>query len=66
MGDDARSLPPTKWNCKYYIVFAPKYRRQVFYGEKKRVIGEILCKLCAWKGWGTFSKLSIVLILFIC
>ena len=33
-----------------HIVFAPKYRRQVFYGEKKRAIGEILRKLCEWKG----------------
>lgn len=50
MSDDARSLSHTKWNCKYYIVFALKYRRQVFYGVKKRVIGEILRKLCEWKG----------------
>ena len=47
---DAKSLAHTKWNCKYHIVFAPKYRRQVFYGEKKRAIGEILRKLCEWKG----------------
>lgn len=33
---DAKSLAHTKWNCKYHIVFAPKYRRQVFYREKKR------------------------------
>ena len=39
-----------KWNCKYHVVFAPKYRRQVFYGEKKREIGEILRRLCEWKG----------------
>jgi len=47
---DAKSLAHTKWNCKYHIVFAPKYCRQVFYGEKKRAIGEILRKLCEWKG----------------
>jgi putative transposase len=47
---DTKSLAHTKWNCKYHIVFAPKYRRQVFYGEKKRVVGEILRKLCEWKG----------------
>mgnify|MGYP000629986858 CR=1 FL=1 len=46
---DAKSLAHTRWNCKYHIVFAPKYRRQVFYGEKKRAIGEILRKLCEWK-----------------
>jgi len=45
----AKSLAHTKWNCKYHIVFAPKYR-QVFYGEKKRAVGEILRKLCEWKG----------------
>ena len=45
---DAKSLAHTRWNCKYHI-FAPKYRRQVFYGEKKRAIGEILRKLCEWK-----------------
>ncbi len=47
---DVQSLAHTKWNCKYHVVFAPKYRRQVFYGEKKREIGEILRKLCEWKG----------------
>ena len=47
---DTKKLAHTQWNCKYHIVFAPKYRRQVFYGEKKRVIGEILRKLCEWKG----------------
>ncbi len=36
------SLSHTTWNCKYHIVFAPKYRRKVFYGEKKREIGAIL------------------------
>ncbi|MCE3055252.1 IS200/IS605 family transposase, partial [Vibrio cholerae] len=30
---DAKSLVHTRSNCKYYVVFAPKYRRQVFYGE---------------------------------
>ena len=38
-----------RWNCKYHIVFAPKYRRQVFYREKRRAIGCILRKLCEWK-----------------
>lgn len=46
---DAKSLSHTRWNCKYHIVFAPKFRRQIFYGEKKRAIGEILRKLCEWK-----------------
>lgn len=48
--NDRHSLAHTQWNCKYHLVFAPKYRRQVFYGEKKRAIGELLRKLCEWKG----------------
>ena len=37
---DNHSLSHTKWNCKYHVVFAPKYRRKVFYGEKKVEIGK--------------------------
>ncbi len=48
MGNE-KSLVHTRWNCKYHIVFAPKYRRQVFYREKRRAIGSILRKLCEWK-----------------
>ena len=48
--NDINSLSHTKWNCKYHIVFAPKYRRKVFYGEKKAEIGKILRQLCEWKG----------------
>ena len=44
------SLSHTKWNCKYHIVFAPKYRRKVFYLEKREAIREILRVLCQWKG----------------
>ena len=40
----------TKLNCKYHIVFAPKYRRKVFYEEKRLALGEILRELCKWKG----------------
>ncbi|HIZ56881.1 MAG TPA: transposase, partial [Firmicutes bacterium] len=35
---------------KYFIVFSPKYRRKVFYGEKRAEIGKILRELCGWKG----------------
>ena len=45
-----QTLSHTTWNCKYHIVFAPKYRRQVFYGEKRQEIGKILRQLCEWKG----------------
>lgn len=48
--NDIHSLAHSKWNCKYHIVFALKYRRQVFFGEKKREIGAILRELCKWKG----------------
>ena len=46
------SLAHTKWNCKYHIVFAPKYRRKVFYDEHRLEVREILRKLCEWKGVG--------------
>ncbi|HWR23562.1 MAG TPA: transposase, partial [Feifaniaceae bacterium] len=41
MGNDTKSLSHTKWNCKYHIVFAPKYRRKIFFGEKRVEIGKI-------------------------
>ena len=44
------SLSHTSWNCKYHIVFAPKYRRKIFYNEYKLEIGKILRELCNWKG----------------
>ncbi|WP_433751629.1 IS200/IS605 family transposase [Paenibacillus amylolyticus] len=47
---DKSSLAHTKWNCKYHIVFAPKYRRQVIYGKLKREIGKIIRELCERKG----------------
>jgi putative transposase len=47
--DDMKSLSHTKWNCKYHIVFAPKYRRKIIYGELKAEIGKILRELCNWK-----------------
>ena len=50
MANDNRNIAHTKWNCKYHIVFAPKYRRKVFFGEKREAIGKILRQLCEWKG----------------
>ncbi|MFP3917993.1 IS200/IS605 family transposase [Lysinibacillus telephonicus] len=47
---DKKSLAHTTWNCKYHIVFAPKYRRQVIYGQIKADIGRILRQLCERKG----------------
>lgn len=48
--NDIKSLAHTTWNCKYHIVFALKYRRKVFYESKRLEIGQILRKLCEWKG----------------
>ena len=47
--NDNNTLAHTTWNCKYHIVFAPKYRRKVFFGEKRTEIREILRQLCQWK-----------------
>ena len=47
---DNQSLAHTKWNCKYHIVFAPKYRRKVFFGQKRFEIRGIIRELCRWKG----------------
>ena len=46
---DTDRLAHTKWNCKYHIVFAPKYRRQVIYGKIKADNGIMLRKLCEYK-----------------
>ena len=47
---DMNSLAHTKWECKYHIVFAPKYRRQIIYKQLKVDIGKILRELCERKG----------------
>ncbi|QPQ30443.1 IS200/IS605 family transposase [Lysinibacillus sp. JNUCC 51] len=47
---DNKSLAHTTWNCKYHIVFAPKYRRQIIYGQIKADVGRILRQLCERKG----------------
>ena len=44
------SIAHTKWNCKYHLVFTPKYRRKAIYGELKKEIGAILRELSNWKG----------------
>lgn len=49
MANDNKSLAHTTWNCKYHVVFAPKYRRKLFYGEQRAEIGKILRELCSWK-----------------
>ena len=47
---DVNSLAHTKWECKYHIVFAPKYRRQVIYKDIRADVGQILGTLCRRKG----------------
>ena len=49
MKDDISSLSHSTWNCKYHIVFAPKYRRRAIYGQIKKDIGKILRQLCEYK-----------------
>lgn len=49
MNDDINSLAHSKYECKYHIVFAPKYRRMAIYGQYKRDIGIILRQLCEYK-----------------
>ena len=49
-GKDIDSLKHTTWRCQYHIVFAPKYRRMVVYGQIKQDIGQILRRLCEQKG----------------
>ena len=47
---DIESLQHTTWRCQYHVVFAPKCRRMVIYGQIKKDIGQILKKLCEQKG----------------
>ena len=47
---DVNSLTHTKWNCKYHVVFAPKFRRKVIYNQLRVDIGKILRMLCDRKG----------------
>ena len=48
--NDNKILSHTTWNCKYHIVFAPKYRRKIFYESHRKAIMETIRELCRWKG----------------
>ena len=48
--NDNKILSHTTWNCKYHIVFAPKYRRKIFYESHRKEIMQIIRELCQWKG----------------
>ena len=47
---DDNSLAHTKWNCKYHVVFAPKYRRQIIFNRLRKDLGQIIRMLCERKG----------------
>ena len=49
MSVDENSLSHTRWDCKYHIVFSPKFRRKIIYGQLKADIGQILRELCERK-----------------
>ena len=50
MAQKAYSLSHAKWMCRHHVVFTPKYRRKVIYNQIRSDIGEILRKLCEYKG----------------
>ena len=47
---DWQSLSHVRWECKYHVVFVPKYRKKVIYGKIRRKMGEILRDLCRQRG----------------
>jgi putative transposase len=48
--EDYESLSHTKWQCKYHIVFIPKYRKKVLYGEIRKELGAVFHRLAKQKG----------------
>ena len=47
--DDYESLSPSKWECKYHVVFIPKYRRKTLYGELRQHLGDVFRRLAIQK-----------------
>ena len=47
--DEYQSLSHTKWDCKYHVIFIPKYRRRALYGQLRRHLGEVFRKLAEQK-----------------
>ena len=47
---DNRSLSHTKYRCQYHVVFIPKYRKKVLYGQMREDVREIIQELCKYKG----------------
>ena len=54
--NDDSSLSHTRWNCKYHIVFIPKYRRKEIYGKLRANIGQIIRQLCEYNHGVCFNK----------
>jgi LacI family transcriptional regulator len=54
---DFESLAHVRWECKYHVIFIPKYRRKIIYGKLRAAIGEILRDLCKQKGIGLLDRL---------
>ena len=49
MNDDVRSLSHAVWECKYHLVWIPKYRKKTLYGQLRRYLGEVFRKLARQK-----------------
>ena len=47
--DERESLNHTKWECKYHVIFIPKYRRKVLYKDLRRYLGEVFRRLAEQK-----------------
>jgi len=47
---DWKSLTHVRWDCKYHVVFIPKYRQRILYGKTRKKIGEIIRDLCRYRG----------------
>ncbi len=62
---DNNTLSHTKWTCKYYIVFAPKYRRKVIYKQIRADVTHILSELCKRKGIEIIQQ-NVCQIMYIC
>jgi putative transposase len=43
--EDEQSLSHTRWECKYHVVWIPKYRRKTLYGQLRKYLGEVMRKL---------------------
>ena len=63
---DQQSLAHVKWECKYHIVWVPKYRRKVLYGKVRKRLGEIVRELCRQKGIEVIEGHALVDHLHVC